>query len=120
MTTAYIIIAIGVVGVLAIVVSVYLHKKHIHYHEDDLKQAINEYFDKLGEDTELLPQRHALPGGACPQTRLYHASGRESEARLRSSRHWGHISDKGFITKSRSAMSGWGMTSWGVSRRNWS
>lgn len=51
MTTAYIIIAIGVVGVLTIVVSVYLHKKHIHYHEDDLKQAINEYFDKLGEDT---------------------------------------------------------------------
>lgn len=51
MTTAYIIIAIGVVGVLAIVVSVYLHKKHIHYHEDGLKQAINEYFDKLGEDT---------------------------------------------------------------------
>ena len=50
MTTAYIIIAIGVVGVLAIVVSVYLHKKHIHYHEDDLKQAIDEYFDKLGED----------------------------------------------------------------------
>lgn len=50
MTTAYIIIAIGVVGVLTIVVSVYLHKKHIHYHEDDLKQAIDEYFDKLGED----------------------------------------------------------------------
>ena len=62
MTTAYIIIAIGVVGVLAIVVSVYLHKKHIHYHEDDLKQAINEYFDKLGEDTvsERAPANEAL------------------------------------------------------------
>lgn len=50
MTTAYIIITIGMVGVLLIAVSVYLHKKHVHYHEDDLRQAIDECFDKLGKD----------------------------------------------------------------------
>lgn len=51
MTSAYIIIAIAVVGALAIVISVYLHKKHVHYHEDDLKQTIDEFFDKLGDDS---------------------------------------------------------------------